>query len=138
VEAKFSSGTILPETKKIITQEQINLYAQASRDFNPIHLDPKFAEKAGLGGTIAHGMLILAYISEYMTANFGRSWWQSGKINARFKAPAHPGDTITISGKITKSETEDKDISINCEVTCRNQNEEPVIISETKVRVIKN
>ena len=64
-------GANLPELKRRVTQEHINLYASASGDFNPIHIDPEFAKKTSLGGTVAHGMLVMAYLSEFMTESFG-------------------------------------------------------------------
>lgn len=132
---KLDLGTLLPEIKKLITQEHINQYAETSGDFNPIHLDVEFGKKMGLGGTIAHGMLVLAYISELMTLSFGQDWIQNGKISVRFKAAAHPGDMITVIGKITRREIEDSQIIICCDVICQNQNSEQVIVGETKVRI---
>ena len=44
---------------KTITQEQLNQYAQASGDRNPLHLDANFARTTPFGGIIAHGMLTL-------------------------------------------------------------------------------
>jgi len=93
---ELSIGKDLPELKKQVTQERINLYAHASGDFNPVHIDEEFARQKQLGGTIAHGMLILAHISEFMTNSFGQAWLTDGRLNARFKAPARPGDTMTI------------------------------------------
>ncbi len=61
---EICQGETLPPVVKHITQEKINLYAEASGDFNPIHVDKSFAAQTPLGGTIAHGMLILAYVSE--------------------------------------------------------------------------
>jgi len=78
----------LPPVVKKITQKDISLYAEASGDFNPIHIDEAFAAKTPLGGTIAHGMLILAYVSEMMTKAFGQRWISTGKMAMRFKAPA--------------------------------------------------
>lgn len=127
-------GTDLPELKRIVTQEHINSYASASGDFNPIHIDPEFAKKTQLGGTVAHGMLILAYLSEFMTGNFGKDWLNSGSISARFKGAAYPGDTITITGKVTDIEKQDNNILIECDVSCYNQKGEPVIICTTKMR----
>lgn len=128
-------GMKLPELKKSVTQQNINLYAQASRDFNPIHIDESFALNTPLGGTIAHGMLILAYVSELMTAAFGRSWLASGKLHVRFKSPARPGDTITISGKVRRIQRAESDNLITCDVLCQNQKGEPVITGEASVRV---
>ena len=132
---ELNVGTSLPELKRQVTQERINFYATASGDFNPIHIDPEFASKTPLGGTVAHGMLILTYLSEFMTDSFGQNWLNSGNLSARFKGPAYPGDTITVSGKVTGVQRENGSILIDCDVLCRNQRDEPVIICETRVRV---
>jgi len=133
----LSEGMNLPDIKRVITQENINLYAEASRDFNPIHIDEDFAKKTPLGGTIAHGMLILAYVSQMMSAAFGQSWLAGGKLSVRFKTPARPGDTITVSGRISRVEKSDGQTSIRCDVLCQNQNGESVITGETNLRVEK-
>ena len=132
---ELNIGSSLPEIKRQVTQERINSYAAASGDNNPIHIDPEFAAKTPLGGTVAHGMLILAYLSEFMTEGFGQDWLSSGSLSARFKGAAYPGDTITIGGSVTGMERENGSVMIDCNVLCRNQKEEPVIICETKVRV---
>lgn len=133
--SNLKEGTSLPEIKRSIAQEKINLYAQASKDFNPIHIDDDFAKKTPLGGTIAHGMLILAYVSQMMTDAFGRSWLIGGKLNVRFRTPARPGDTITVSGQIRRIEKSEGENLITCGVLCQNQNGESVITGETSVRV---
>ena len=133
--SELNEGVSLPEMKKSITQENINLYAEASRDFNPIHIDEDFAKKTPLGGTIAHGMLILAYVSQMMTAAFGQSWLVGGKLNVRFRNPARPGDTITVSGKIYKVEKSKGQTLVSCDVLCRNQNDESIITGEANLGV---
>ena len=134
----IKEGFTLPVFRREVTQEHINLYAAASGDFNPIHIDYKFARKTPLGGTIAHGMLIMAYISEFMTYSFGEYWLTGSTFDCRFKNPARPGDKLTINGKVTTITKEEGDIAIQCDVMCRNQNNEPVIICDTKVRVKDN
>ncbi|UCB43757.1 MAG: MaoC family dehydratase [Dehalococcoidales bacterium] len=131
----LSIDTSFPELRRQVTQEHVNLYAEASKDFNPIHIDPEFARQAGLDGTIAHGMLILAYVSEFMTSSFGQSWLTGGNLIARFKTPARPGDTITVSGKVTGLQRGNGTLLVDCDILCQNQRDEPVIICETKVRV---
>ena len=84
----------------MITQEQLQRYADASGDHNPLHLDPEFAAKTQFGGTIAHGMLVLAFVSEMLTAAFGQAWLDSGRLKVRFRAPARPGDTVEATGLV--------------------------------------
>jgi 3-hydroxybutyryl-CoA dehydratase len=132
---EIREGKALDSVVRHITQEKINLYAEASGDFNPIHIDESFAAKTPLGGTIAHGMLNLAYVSEMMTSAFGRSWLTGGKLRAKFKEPARPGDTLTISGKIGCVEKKDDVSYANCNFECRNQKGETIVIGETIVKV---
>lgn len=128
-------GDSLPSVVKQITQKDINRYAEASGDFNPIHIDESFAAKTPLGGTIAHGMLILAYVSEMMTGAFGESWIEGGKLSVRFKAPARPGDTITTSGKIDSIEHKEGVAYVNCSVESCNQKGETVITGGAVVKL---
>jgi 3-hydroxybutyryl-CoA dehydratase len=86
---------------RTLSQEQLHNYADASRDHNPIHVDPDFARTTPFGGTIAHGMLVLAMIGEMMYAACGDDWLSSGRMKVRFKAPARPGDIVTASASAT-------------------------------------
>lgn len=132
---EFKEGASLPTVKKNISQDNINLYAKASDDFNPIHIDADYARKTPLGGTVAHGMLILACVSQMMTNAFGRNWLSGGRLNVRFRAPARPGDVITVSGTIRRMEKGDGFQMIDCDILCSNQNNEPVITGDAKVKV---
>ena len=128
-------GDSLPTVVKQLSQQKINLYAEASGDYNPIHIDEDFAAKTPLGGTIAHGMLILAYASEIMTRAFGQSWLEGGKLSVRFKAPARPQDTITTSGKVDSIEEKDGIPHVNCSLECHNQNGDVVISGGAVVKL---
>ncbi len=131
-------GLDLPEIRKQVTQEDVNRYAKASGDFNPIHIDEEFARKTPAGGTIAHGMLILAYVSQMMTAVFEENWLTGGRFNVRFKTPARPGDVVTVRGKVEKVQESDGQVTVNCSVLCSNQKSEAVITGEATVRIPVN
>ena len=133
--AEIREGKTFESVVKHITQEKINLYAEASGDFNPVHIDESFAAKTPLGGTIAHGMLNLAYVSEVMTLAFGQSWLSGGKLRAKFKEPARPGDTLTISSEVNCIEQEDDVSYANCGFECRNQKGEMIVVGEAVVKL---
>ena len=126
----YQVGDVLPAIHKSLTQEKINRYAEVSGDGNPLHTDPAFAATTQFGGTIAHGMLVLAYISELMAAAFGGEWSASGHLKIRFRGAARPSDTVTASGRILRIE----DGKTFCEVECRNQNGEVLISGEASLR----
>lgn len=128
--SELTEGTSLPLIMRDVTQEDINLYAEASGDHNPIHIDEDFAGKTPLGGTIAHGMLILAYVSHMMTVTFGKNWLTNGRLNVRFKTPARPGDRINVGGTVKKIEKSEGHISAKCDLLCQNQNGEDIITGE--------
>jgi 3-hydroxybutyryl-CoA dehydratase len=122
-------GTQLPPLAKHLTQEQIARYAEASGDHNPLHIDPAFAATTQFGGTIAHGMLVLAFVSEMLTFAFGRAWLDSGRLKIRFRAPARPGDTLTASGRVTNVE----DKHVTCAVECRGASGDVLIDGSAEV-----
>jgi len=132
---EIQPGKALNPVVKHITQEKINLYAEASGDFNPIHVDESFAAKTPFGGTIAHGMLSLAYVSEMMTLAFGRSWQAGGKLRAKFKDSARPGDTLTITGEVFCIEQESDVSYANCTYECHNQKGEMIVAGEATVKL---
>lgn len=125
----LDAGTELTPVVKEITQEKINRYALASGDRNPLHTDPQFAARTMFGGTIAHGLLLLAYLSEMMTVAFGRAWLSGGRLKVRFKAPARPGDTVSAVGRVVRAEGG----RTVCEVECRNQRDEVLVGGEAEV-----
>jgi 3-hydroxybutyryl-CoA dehydratase len=97
-----------------ITQSQIDVYAAASGDHNPIHVDPAFAATTPFGGTIAHGMLVLALIGEMMHDAHGEAWRNSGRLKVRFKAPTRAGDTVTASATPSKPSDGTQEYAVQC------------------------
>ena len=49
------------EKTVLVTEARIRLFAEASDDFNPVHLDEAFASKTAYRGRIAHGLLSAAF-----------------------------------------------------------------------------
>lgn len=127
----------LPVIQKMVTQEQITAYAIASGDHNPIHLDSKFAATTTFGRTIAHGMLILAYISEMMTSAFGRQWLSSGALKVRFKTPVYTGDAVTTFGTLKKAETQGDALIATYIIGCLTRKDEEAIVGEASITLNK-
>ena len=133
--SELHSGDTLPEIVKHLNQEKVNLYAEAVDDFNPIHVDESFAAQTSFGGTIAHGMLILAYVSEMMTLAFDKNWFSGGKLAIRFKTPARSKDIITVSGKVKSIEEDNGNLNFACEIKCQNQNQATIVTGEATVNI---
>lgn len=103
---EYEQGAEIPELKtKEIHHMDLVRYAGASGDFNPIHTDPAFADKVGLGGTIAHGMFVMAQIGRCVT-----DWVNPIQIHSygvKFKSMARPGQVLTCSGKVKRKKEDD-------------------------------
>jgi 3-hydroxybutyryl-CoA dehydratase len=124
-------GAELPSLAKTLSQEKIDRYARASGDFNPIHVDPAFAAQTPFGGTIAHGMLLLAYLSEMLTAAFGPAWLAGGRLKIRFKGAARPGDVVTARGRVQRVKGERG----TCSVECLNQQGQVLVAGQVEVKL---
>lgn len=101
--------------KQPITHTQLVRYAGASGDFNPIHTVVPIGEQAGLGGVIAHGMLIMGFAGQAITQWFPRKNLKS--FHVRFSAKTKPGEAITIEAK----KTEEKEGLLTCKIFALNE-----------------
>ena len=127
----------LPMISKTITRSQLNEYSQASGDDNPLHLDPAFAASTQFGGIIAHGMLTLAFVGEMMVASFGRSWLETGLLNAKFRGAAYLGDQLETWGQVSREEAGPNGRSVECSVNVRNSRSGEEIINGTTAVLLK-
>jgi 3-hydroxybutyryl-CoA dehydratase len=131
---KIEIGQALPELIKEISQVSINRYAEATGDFNPIHVDEDFARETPFKGTIAHGFYILGFFSELMTRQFGRAWIEGGRLDARFKRPVKPGDTIIVKATLVDRKAIKGLACLEFDALWENQLQEPVIVGQAYIR----
>jgi 3-hydroxybutyryl-CoA dehydratase len=99
----FPRGTICIEElevgmerslRKVVTDHDINLFAEVSTDRNPVHLDEDYAQSTIFGGRIAHGMLTAGLISAVIGEQLpGHGTVYLGQ-NLKFMAPVRPGDMV--------------------------------------------
>lgn len=95
-------GQQLPaQIKEKVTKVQLVKYAGASGDFNPLHTDDAFAQKVGLSGVIAHGMLVMGFLGEYVNKIAGDVAVLK-EFKMRFGAMTVPNDIITCHGVVKK------------------------------------
>ncbi len=118
-----------------VTQADIHKYADASGDYNPIHVDEAFAATTPLKGTIAHGMLVLAFVSEMLFRVFGDAWDETGWLSVKFRNPTRPGDTLTVSGQVESLSEEGGIVLATCSLMCSTESGEAVVTGEARVKV---
>ena len=62
------AGDELPELRRVVTREDVRVYADVSGDLNPLHQDDGFARSVGFAGIIAHGMFTMAHMAACVVA----------------------------------------------------------------------
>jgi len=133
--------SLSPLIKPPITQEQLNRYADASGDHNPIHLDEEAAHRVGLDSVTAHGMLSMAFLGQFINAHIaGVPGAYIEQLQARFVNMVRLGDTINCHGIIKeRSSTGDGSGATGTRVTiecwAQNQKGDKVTTGEAIVAI---
>lgn len=93
-------GTELPPlTVELVSRTTLALFAGASGDHNPIHIDIDAARSAGLDDVFAHGMLSMAYLARLLTDAFPQQRLRSYKVRFAAITPVHAQPACT--GRVT-------------------------------------
>jgi 3-hydroxybutyryl-CoA dehydratase len=121
------------ETSTTITAREIDLFAEATGDRNPVHLDEEFAATTQFGGRIAHGMLTAGLVSAAIASKLpGPGSIYLGQT-LRFTKPVRLGDTVTVRLEVIEVITAKRRVRLA--TTCTNQNGETVLDGEATVMV---
>ncbi len=123
-----------------ITQERVNLFAEATGDHQWIHVDPERAKAGPFGAPIAHGYLTLSLVSYFlprivsvegisMGVNYGTN-------RLRFPAPVPVGSRIRAGAELVEAErTRDGAIQAVMRVTVEVEgSERPACVVDTVSR----
>ena len=113
----FKLGDVIISEFDGITRELIKQYAEASGDTNPIHTRDEIAEKMGLKGVIAHGLLSFGFIIK-MLDEFVKDTGKIIKIFGEMRGQVRPGDKLitelevkSIEGNIVNFDVHQKTIT---------------------------
>jgi acyl dehydratase len=120
-----------------ITADMINVFAELSGDYNPVHMDEEYCADHGLGSRIAHGMLVLSLVSTLIGMHLpgNGAVWLSQKFD--FISPVRIGDVLTISGTVAGKESRNMlGLGIlDIKVVVRNRNNAVVVRGDVKVSI---
>jgi 3-hydroxybutyryl-CoA dehydratase len=116
---------------RTITVDDIEKFAGAVGDMNPIHFDPAFAKRTRFQRPIAHGMLCASLISAVLGTRLPGPGTVYLHQTLDFKAPAYPGDEVTATVTVTKVRN-DRPI-LTLETVCTNQQGKVLIQGEAVV-----
>ena len=116
--------------RKVITDRDIEQFAEISTDHNPVHLDEEYARDTIFEGRIAHGMLTAGLVS----AVIGEQLPGHGTIymsqNLKFLAPVRPGDLVHAEVKVVDMVIDKRRVKLDCRCEVNGKN---VLIGEAIV-----
>jgi 3-hydroxybutyryl-CoA dehydratase len=104
IERMFKVGDEVPPVSKTMSQQMINLFEKSGGKTGPSQFTDETTARETLGtkGTVASGRMSLTFASEMLRRYFGADLYnKNGAVDLRFLRPVRPGDTITMSGKVT-------------------------------------
>lgn len=114
---EFAAYTCAP-----ISRMTLALFAGASGDHNPIHIDSDFAKKFGRDDVFAHGMLIMAYLGRLLTKQVAQSAIR--EYGVRFGSITNLGDKITCRGEVVEKYEKDGEKLVKLSLTAVNQDDD--------------
>ncbi|MCY1166628.1 MaoC family dehydratase [Polaromonas sp.] len=123
-----------------VTQQQVNLFADATDDHQWIHVDPERAAAGPFGAPIAHGFLTLSLIPKFFESSFevigSRMGVNYGLNKVRFTAPVPVGSRLRARMKLLAAEPVDNEgVQMTWAVTVeREGSARPVCVAESLVR----
>jgi acyl dehydratase len=123
-----------PLVKPPITLEQLRRYAEASGDHNPIHIDEEAARRVGLDSIIAHGMLSMAFLGQFVSQQIaGIVDARLADLKVRFVNMVRLDDTLTCLGVVKAHTSNGEHDIITLECWAQNQKGEKVTTGEAVV-----
>ncbi len=104
------------EVKRIVTSDMVQLFAEATGDKNPVHLDEDYAKRTIFGKRIAHGILSLGLISAVLGVEFPGAGTIYLMQNAKFKRPVYVSEEVTVKLTVKEIDQEKSRLLLSTEV----------------------
>lgn len=123
-----------------ITQQQVNLFAEATGDHQWIHVDPEKAANGPFGGPIAHGFLTLSLLPKFFESSFeiagSRMGVNYGLNKVRFTSPVPVGSRLRARMLLLATQPIDNNgMQMTWQVTVEREGaDKPVCVAESLVR----
>lgn len=117
---EFSFNDISIGQKESITvkikESMVDDFSKLSGDFNPLHMDEKFANSSPFGKRISHGMLLSSFFSQLIGMKLPgkNALYFSQTLN--FRSPCYIDDEILVTGEIIEKSLSTKIITISTSI----------------------
>jgi acyl dehydratase len=124
---------LVPVTLPAISRATLALYAGASGDHNPVHIDLDFARSAGFDDVFVHGMLVMGYLGRFVSQSVPQRRLLG--FSTRFVAVTHVGDRLTCKGTVAQIITTDSGRAARLTLAVIDQHQQMKITGEALLEV---
>lgn len=114
-----------------ITEDKMKAFSQLSGDFNPMHVDYKYAIEHGYKGILVYGMLSSLFYSTLVGMYLPGEKCLLNKCAVDYKQPVYIGDKLTVSGRVVDKRVGTRRIMIYGQMT----NQEGVTVNTADITV---
>jgi len=118
---------------RTVTEEDVQRFAEATGDRNPVHLDSEAAAASVFGRRVAHGMLSASLISAVLGTKLPGPGTIYLSQSVRFRGPVYLGDTVTASVTVTGIDLKRGQCVLGTSV--QNERGDTVLDGEARVRL---
>ena len=119
---------------RVIGEAEVSGFAALTGDYNPLHMDGRYAATTRFGDRVAHGLLVASYFSTLVGMHLPgkRALFLSQDLS--FVQPVHLGDRITFRGRVRRKT--DGSRLLNIDISAINDSREEVIRGRARVMVL--
>jgi 3-hydroxybutyryl-CoA dehydratase len=128
---------------KTVGESDVYLFAGITGDFAPNHINKAFMERSTYGHLIAHGALLVGFMSAASTLAVGAARASADELpvslgydRVRFLAPVFFGDTVTVDYRITAIDLDRRRATADIQVV--NQDGTLVAVATHVLKWVKN
>jgi acyl dehydratase len=100
-----------------LTQKHVDMYAEMTGDYNPLHFDADFAGKTKFGGLIVQGGLTTGILNALVAMDMPGPGTVFLSHDFKFTGPVYIGDTITARAEVLKVHPEKPVTQLQIEIT---------------------
>jgi acyl dehydratase len=109
-------GTEIPVLAKVVTRKDVEAYAEASGDQNPLHRDDEFAKEVGFPESIAHGMFTMAHLASCLVDWLGDPAALK-RLRVQFRTPVFLGEAIVAHAAVRSLDPQTRRAALDVSVT---------------------
>jgi len=114
-----------------IDEELTKKFANISGDFNPLHMDEKYAKETKFEKRVVHGMLLASFFSKLVGMYLPGKNALYFSQNINFVKPCFIGDKVTVEGEIIDKSEATRIIKLKTSI--KNQEEEALVEGTSQV-----